>query len=102
MAYRAKTRRLVGAATTTLKPILSPDPRRVWAAIQCSRAGPNNLIVVLYDKADSSIYAQFELSPTDVIVFSRYGDMPWDGAIAISSDTGLSSYVGGEVYLEKT
>jgi hypothetical protein len=100
--YRARTRRYFGVVTAITQ-LDSKDELRIWAGIECDLATGVALAVTLADRADSTVYATFNLQPGEKIVLSRNGDMPWDGPIFISGVSGgTAGYRGGAVYLEKT
>lgn len=101
MGYRPLTRLFQGVVSTIEQ--LSPqEPLRQWAAIECDLGTGVPLLVTITYKADSGVYATWELQPGEKVVFSRYGDMPWDGVILITgSGGGTAGYRGGEVILER-
>ncbi len=90
-----------GTAVATVKTSIAPvRPFRQWIALTCDTVtGVPMYVRCEYFAGATGI--QFRLEPGDTIVFSRTGDMPFDGEITIQGVTGTCGYWGGEAYWEK-
>lgn len=95
--FVTETRRLFGTVTG-IEQVLSAEPLRQWASVECDLTTGVPLQVVLTSRSDSAIYLTHELAPGEKMVVSRFGDMRWDGSILLSGVGGTAGYRGGEVY----
>ena len=95
-----KTRFILGSVSAPMKILASPRLRREWLIIQCDFADGVPLVVLWGEGLTLATFSHVYLQPGESMVFSRSGDMPWEGAVWVQGDGGTAGYRGGEAYFE--
>ncbi len=88
------------APTAAFKLLASARARREWLILQCDFNTGVALFVYWGSGLTTETYSHVRLQPGESIIFSRYGDMPWEGNIWVAGSGGTATYRGGEVYFE--
>lgn len=97
-----KSAQIIGVSVSTVTQVMAPRLLRRWGLIECLIDSPEALRVALSHTIDTALYLTFDLQQGERVVFSRFGDMPWDGMVLVwAAGGGTATYRGGEVYEER-